>query len=106
MTKDIARGSSVFSPIKPNDYARFQVLSLGTGSQKCEEKYLADMAAKWGLFGWLTSEHSTPLMDVFMQASSDMIDFHLATVFQALESEGSYLRIQVYIDSFFSPKCY
>ncbi|XWS21155.1 hypothetical protein CRYUN_Cryun30bG0031100 [Craigia yunnanensis] len=94
VTKDINRGSSVFSPIKPNDYARFQVLSLGTGSQKYEEKYAADMAAKWGLLGWLTSEHSTPLIDVFMQASSDMIDFHLSTVFQALESEGSYLRIQ------------
>ena len=106
MRKEITRGSSDFFTIKPNDYARFQVLSLGTGSQKCEEKYPAQMAAKWGLLGWLTCEHSTPLMDVFMQASSDMIDFHLATVFQALESEGSYLRIQVYIDSFFFPKCY
>ncbi|TYG69326.1 hypothetical protein ES288_D05G222400v1 [Gossypium darwinii] len=52
------------------------------------------MAAKWGLLGWLTCEHSTPLIDVFMQASSDMVDFHNATVFKALKSEKSYLRIQ------------
>ncbi|TYI28052.1 hypothetical protein ES332_A05G217900v1 [Gossypium tomentosum] len=94
VSKEITRGSPDFFPINPNDYARFQVLSLGTGSQKCEEKYPAHMAAKWGLLGWLTCEHSTPLIDVFMQASSDMVDFHNATVFKALKSENSYLRIQ------------
>ncbi|KAB2030153.1 hypothetical protein ES319_D05G211400v1 [Gossypium barbadense] len=94
VSKEITRGSPDFFPIKPNDYARFQVLSLGTGSQKCEEKYPAHMAAKWGLLGWLTCEHSTPLIDVFMQASSDMVDFHNATVFKTLKSEKSYLRIQ------------
>ncbi|TYJ35122.1 hypothetical protein E1A91_A05G215100v1 [Gossypium mustelinum] len=94
VSKEITRGSPDFFPIKPNDYARFQVLSLGTGSQKCEEKYPSHMAAKWGLLGWLTCEHSTPLIDVFMQASSDMVDFHNATVFKALKSENSYLRIQ------------
>ncbi|KAA3484716.1 patatin-like protein 2 isoform X2 [Gossypium australe] len=56
--------------------------------------YPAHKAAKWGVLGWLTSEHSSPLIDVFMQASSDMVDFHLATVFRALHSEHSYLRIQ------------
>ncbi|KAK8354323.1 hypothetical protein V6Z11_A05G213200 [Gossypium hirsutum] len=94
VSKEITRGSPDFFPINPNDYARFQVLSLGTGSQKCEEKYPAHMAAKWGLLGWLTCEHSTPLIDVFMQASSDMVDFQNATVFKALKSENSYLRIQ------------
>ncbi|KAA3488826.1 patatin-like protein 2 [Gossypium australe] len=94
VSKEISRGSPDFFPIKPNDYARFQVLSLGTGSQKCEEKYPAHMAAKWGLLGWLTCENSSPLIDVFMQASSDMVDFHIATVFKALKSENSYLRIQ------------
>ncbi|XVE94856.1 hypothetical protein REPUB_Repub02eG0045800 [Reevesia pubescens] len=95
VTKEVTRGNnSDFFFIKPNDYARFQVLSLGTGSQKCEEKYSAHLAAKWGLMGWLTSEHSTPLIDVFMQASSDMVDFHIATLFQALQCENSYLRIQ------------
>ncbi|MBA0828086.1 hypothetical protein Goarm_012808, partial [Gossypium armourianum] len=94
VAKEINRESSDFFHIKPNDYARFQVLSLGTGSQNPEEKYPAHKAAKWGVLGWLTSEHSSPLIDVFMQASSDMVDFHLATVFRALYSEHSYLRIQ------------
>ncbi|KAK8572521.1 hypothetical protein V6N13_048115 [Hibiscus sabdariffa] len=94
VAKAITRKSSDFDFIEPNDYARFQVLSLGTGSQKLEEKYEAQTAAKWGLLGWLTYEHSTPLIDVFMQASSDMVDFHLATVFKALRCEDRYLRIQ------------
>ncbi|XVF36237.1 hypothetical protein REPUB_Repub19eG0040900 [Reevesia pubescens] len=94
VTKEILRGNPEFFPIKPTDYARFLVVSLGTGSPKSEEKFHANLAAKWGLLGWLTSEHSTPLVDIFMQAISDMTDFHIATVFQALQSENSYLRIQ------------
>ncbi|XP_007017303.2 PREDICTED: patatin-like protein 2 [Theobroma cacao] len=94
VSKEILRGNPEFFPIKPTDYARFLVVSLGTGSPKSEEKYHANLAAKWGILGWLTSEHSTPLVDIFMQASSDMVDFHIATLFQALQSEDSYLRIQ------------
>ncbi|XP_031248919.1 patatin-like protein 2 [Pistacia vera] len=94
VTKEITRGSSDFFPIKPMDYGRFLVISLGTGSPKTEEKYDAHKAAKWGLLGWLTSESSTPLTDVFMQSSGDMIDFHISNLFKALHSEESYLRIQ------------
>ncbi|KAG8632593.1 patatin-like protein 2 [Manihot esculenta] len=92
--KEINSENTDFFPLKPTDYKRFLVLSLGTGSPKSEEKYHAHDAAKWGLLGWLTSENSTPLVDVFMQASSDMVDFHIATLFQALHSEENYLRIQ------------
>ncbi|XP_022772184.1 patatin-like protein 2 [Durio zibethinus] len=94
MTKEIVRGAPGFFPIKPTDYSRFLVISLGTGSGKSEEKYDSEQAAKWGVLGWLTSEHSTPLVDVFTQASSDMAGYHLAAVFQALQSENSYLRVQ------------
>ncbi|KAK0575702.1 hypothetical protein LWI29_005440 [Acer saccharum] len=94
VTKEITRGSADFFPIKPTDYGRFLVISLGTGSPKTEEKYDALKSGKWGLLGWLTSEGSNPLIDVFMQSSSDMIDFHVSTVFQALHSEENYLRIQ------------
>ncbi|XP_061947750.1 patatin-like protein 2 [Populus nigra] len=80
--------------MNPMEYGRFLVLSLGTGTAKSEEKYDAEEAAKWGLLGWLTSDHSTPLVDVFTQASADMVDFHISTVFQALNSEENYLRIQ------------
>lgn len=99
VTKEITRGRSDFFPIKPTDYGRFLVISIGTGWPKTEEKYHALKAAKWGVLGWLISEGSTPLVDVFTQSSSDMVDFHISTVFKALHSEESYLRIQVVKDS-------
>ena len=79
------------------DYGRFLVISLGTGSSKAEKKYDAHEAAKWGILSWLTSGGSTPIVDVFPQASADMVDLHNSVVFQALHSEKSYLRIQVLI---------
>nr|POE91835.1 patatin-like protein 2 [Quercus suber] len=94
VTKEINRGSPNFSSIKRADYGRFLVLSLGTGSAKVEEKYTAKEASRWGIFGWLTSGHSAPLVNVFTQASADIVDFHLSVVFKALDSENNYLRIQ------------
>lgn len=95
MTKEINRGSRDFHSIKSSDYGRFLVLSLGTGSTKVEGKYSAMEAARWGVFGWLTSDHSTPLVDAFTQASADMVDVHISVVCKALNSENNYLRIQV-----------
>ncbi|XP_059635327.1 patatin-like protein 2 [Cornus florida] len=94
VTKQIMRGNPDFLAIKKMDYGRLLVISLGTGSPKAEEKYDADVAAKWGVLGWLTSGGSTPLVDVFTHASADMVDYHLSVVFQASHSEKNYLRIQ------------
>ncbi|KAF2309872.1 hypothetical protein GH714_005433 [Hevea brasiliensis] len=94
LTKEMIKGNPDFFPIKPMDYGRFLVISLGTGSPKSEKRYDANKAGKWGLLGWLNSGGSTPLVDVFTQASADMVDFHLSAVFQALHSEQQYLRIQ------------
>ncbi|PON49739.1 Patatin-related protein [Parasponia andersonii] len=94
VAKEIHQGNPDFFPIKPIDFGRFLVISLGTGSAKSEETYSADEAAKWGVLGWLNSHHSTPLVDIFTQASSDLVDFFLSTVFQALHSDKNYLRIQ------------
>ncbi|XP_013681286.2 patatin-like protein 2 [Brassica napus] len=94
VTKEITRGSSDFFPIRPNDYGRFLVISLGTGTRKSEEKFNANEVAGWGMLSWLTHDNSTPLIDAFMQASSDMVDFHLSAVFRALHSEANYIRIQ------------
>ncbi|GAB4852103.1 Proteolipid protein 2 [Ancistrocladus abbreviatus] len=94
VTKEITSGSADFFPIKPMDYDRFLVLSLGTGSPKCEEKYTAEAAAKWGVLGWLASGGSTPLIEVFMGGSADMTDYHLSAVFQDLHSQENYIRIQ------------
>ncbi|KAI8022046.1 Patatin-like protein 2 [Camellia lanceoleosa] len=95
VTKQIMRKSAEYFAIKQMDYGRLLVISLGTGTQKTGQKYSAIGAAKWGLMGWLTNGSSTPLIDVFTQASSDMVDFHLSVVFQALHSGKNYLRIQV-----------
>ncbi|KAF8023117.1 hypothetical protein BT93_F0574 [Corymbia citriodora subsp. variegata] len=93
VTKAIVGGSSDFFPIKPMDYRRFLVISLGTGTRKPEGKYTAPEAAKWGVLGWLTCGGS-PLIDVFCHASADMVDYHLSAMFQALHLHDNYLRIQ------------
>ncbi|KAJ0614560.1 putative patatin-like phospholipase domain, Acyl transferase/acyl hydrolase/lysophospholipase [Helianthus annuus] len=94
VSKEITTGSPDFFPIKPLEYGRFLVLSLGTGSQKFQEKYDATKSSGWGVLGWLAGGGSTPLVDVFTQASGDMVDYHISTVFQALHSAENYLRIQ------------
>ncbi|XP_022876751.1 patatin-like protein 2 [Olea europaea var. sylvestris] len=94
ITKQIFDGHPDFFPIKPTDYGRFLVISVGTGTSKVENKYNAKKAAKWGLLGWLLNGGSNPILDVFTQASADMVDLHISAVFQALHSEENYLRIQ------------
>lgn len=94
ITKEIFEENQDFFPIKPMDYHRFLVISLGTGSSK-EERYSANHAKRWGVLGWLLSNGSTPLVDAFMQASADMVDIHISEAFQALHSGKNYLRIEV-----------
>ncbi|XP_044949174.1 patatin-like protein 2 isoform X2 [Hordeum vulgare subsp. vulgare] len=94
VSKQIFKQDSDFFPIKPMDYGRFLVISLGTGSSKFEEKYDAQKAKSWGVLDWLLSSGSTPLVDIFTRASADMVDIHIASVFKALHSEQNYLRIQ------------
>ncbi|KAE9458525.1 hypothetical protein C3L33_09578, partial [Rhododendron williamsianum] len=62
------------------DYGRFLVISIGTGTAKVEMKYNATSAAKWGVLCWLMHGGSSPIVDVFTQASADMVDFHNASV--------------------------
>ncbi|TMW93654.1 hypothetical protein EJD97_011345 [Solanum chilense] len=94
VSKEIFKNNPDFFPIKPMDYGRFLVISLGTGAAKCEQKYNSLMGAKWGIVDWLIHKGSTPLVEVFTQSSADMVDYHNSVVFQALRSENSYLRIQ------------
>lgn len=95
VTKQVLMQHADLFPIKPMDYGRFLVISLGTGNAKNEHKYNAQMAAKWGLLSWLFNDNSTPIIDAFNQASADMVDFHNFVVFKALHSDDKYLRIQV-----------
>lgn len=84
------------------------VLSLGTGSFKKIGKYNADDTAKWGSLGWVCKNKTTPIIDIFSDANADMVDIHLATMFQydhdlhkndddkkANRRKKDYLRIQV-----------
>ncbi|KAK2967544.1 hypothetical protein RJ640_030415 [Escallonia rubra] len=94
VTKEIMMGNFQFVQIDPVDTARMLVLSLGTGIPKLEEKYTAAAAAKWGLLNWVYDNGATPLLDIYFDASSDLVDFHVSTLFQAFRSEKNYLRIQ------------
>ncbi|KAL8231325.1 hypothetical protein R6Q57_001103 [Mikania cordata] len=81
--------------IKAHDYRRYLVISLGTGSERNKPRYDAKMAAKWGVFGWLiNSDFTSPLINTFTEASADMVDLHVNSVFEALDSLDNYLRIQ------------
>ncbi|XP_020232573.1 patatin-like protein 1 [Cajanus cajan] len=93
MNQVINENSELFS-MKPMEYGRFLIISLGTGTPKNEQKLDSEMAAKWGVLDWLIHCGSTPLIDVFTQSSGDMVDFNIATVTQALHSQNNYLRIQ------------
>ncbi|KAM0876948.1 hypothetical protein ACQ4PT_035836 [Festuca glaucescens] len=94
VSKQILLGNKDFFPIKPADYGKFMVLSLGTGSAKVEEKYDAATSGKWGILSWLYNDGASPLIDSFSQASADLVDIEASVFFQALHSEKQYLRIQ------------
>ncbi|XP_042437028.1 patatin-like protein 3 [Zingiber officinale] len=76
------------------DYRQFLVISIGTGAHKQTERYSARESARWGLLEWLWNRGKSPLVQIFREATSDMVDIYASVVFQALKSEGNYLRIQ------------
>ncbi|EXB37800.1 Patatin group A-3 [Morus notabilis] len=93
VTKQIIWKNEDFDPNKPMDYNRFLVISIGTGSNRSEKKYDSKKATKWGVLDWIYNKGSTPIIDSYMEASADMVDFHNCVVFQAFHSENSYLRV-------------
>ncbi|KAL7595982.1 hypothetical protein Lser_V15G31256 [Lactuca serriola] len=94
VTKQVFSENQDFFPVKPMDYGRFLLISLGTGASKQANRYNAKMASKWGILGWLVHSGFTPIIDVFTQASGDMVDGHLSVFFQAVKSQENYIRIQ------------
>ncbi|XP_015890108.3 patatin-like protein 2 [Ziziphus jujuba] len=86
--------STEFPEITPMDSRRMLVLSLGTGAAEHEEKYNAKRASEWGLLPWVYNNGSSPILDIFSHASSDMVDIHVSTLFQSSNSNKNYLRIQ------------
>ncbi|KAL6851864.1 hypothetical protein ACP4OV_020049 [Aristida adscensionis] len=94
LTKEVFHGNPDFRAAKPTEYANYLIVSIGTGSAKQAEKYTAQQCAKWGLLRWLYNGGFTPLIDIFMHASADMVDIHAAMLFETLHCQDSYLRIQ------------
>ena len=94
ITKEVLRRNPDFTHGKPAEYHRYLIISIGTGTAKQAEKYTAPDCAKWGVLRWLYDGGFTPLIDIFSHASADMVDIHAAILFQALNIEKNYLRIQ------------
>ncbi|VVB09973.1 unnamed protein product [Arabis nemorensis] len=93
VSKQILKSNPDMGKLKPLGFDKFLVISVGMGSAKKEEKYSAKKAAKWGIISWLYEDGSTPILDITMEASRDMIHFHSSVLFAALQSEDKYLRI-------------
>ncbi|KAI3898003.1 hypothetical protein MKX03_027538 [Papaver bracteatum] len=94
VTNDLLMKREDLAPVRATDYRNYLVLSLGTGNAKNEQKYSASVVSKWGVLGWLYDGGNVPLIDAFTQASGDMVDIHVSTLFNALQSKENYLRVQ------------
>lgn len=77
-------------------YDKFLVISVGTGAAK-KDKYSAIEAAKWGIENWAYNlkYNSNPILEIILESSRDMVQYHTSVLFQALKSEDNYLRIDV-----------
>ncbi|CAL9228231.1 unnamed protein product [Arabidopsis halleri] len=93
VSKQIVKNNPDMGTLKPLGFDKFLVISIGTGSAKKEEKYSAKKAAKWGIISWLYEDGSTPILDITMESSRDLVHYHSSVLFKALESEDKYLRI-------------
>ena len=94
VSKQILLGNQDFFPIKPADYGKFMVLSLGTGSTKVEEKFDVMQCSKWGILGWLYNKGTTPIIDSFSQANVDLhyVKYHFQGRLQCICRGGSASR--------------
>jgi hypothetical protein len=81
-------------PVKPAHCSWFLVLSTGTSSTSEQGMYTARQCSRWGITSWLRNKGMAPIIDIFMAASSDLVDIHTAVMFQSLHSNRGYLRIQ------------
>ncbi|KAG8382703.1 hypothetical protein BUALT_Bualt05G0105000 [Buddleja alternifolia] len=98
VTKQMFDSSIDYFRMRPVDFPRLLTISIGTGAARIEEKYNSKLASKWGILNWLHYGGTTPLIEIFTQASADMVDYHNSLIFQSLYSEDNYLRIQSSVD--------
>jgi patatin-like phospholipase/acyl hydrolase len=62
------------------------ILSLGTGYSKKEYDY--EKAKDWGMIQWVK-----PLIDIMMSGVSEVVDYQLRQIFEAVGAHGQYIRI-------------
>ncbi|XP_062102086.1 patatin-like protein 3 isoform X2 [Humulus lupulus] len=93
ISRDIAKKSEL-EEIGMIDGKQMLVLSLGTGAPKQEAKYDAAIASKWGAFHWMYNSGKTPLIDIYNDATSDIVDFNVTTIFGSFHTKKNYLRVQ------------
>lgn len=94
ISKNIMMGNFEYEEMETMDSKKMLVLSLGTGIGKHQGKYNAETASKWGLLGWVYNNGDAPILDVYSDASADMVDIHVSAMFQTHHNENNYLRIQ------------
>lgn len=93
---EVLKHNAEFDDIKPIDSRQMLVLSLGTGAAKEPTNYYtARKTSEWGMLRWAFYRGRMPMLDVFLDASSDMVDFHVSAFFQSSYCKANYLRIQV-----------
>lgn len=94
-TRRATEADPAFASIRSLNYKQILLLSLGTGTTaEFDKTYTAQEAAKWGIIDWLFHNNSSPFMQMVSTASSYMNDYYIASLFQALNAEKNYLRIQ------------
>ena len=81
-------------------YEDLLVLSLGTG--RTTVSYSAKTTAKWGTVSWIYKNGNVPILDIFMLASQDIVDYSMSSNFYEQRSHDNYLRIQVHMNAVFS----
>ncbi|KAL9453056.1 hypothetical protein AB3S75_008787 [Citrus x aurantiifolia] len=92
---EVLKHKAEFDDIKPIDSRQMLVLSLGTGAAKEPTNYYsARKTSEWGMLRWAFYRGRMPMLDVFTDASSDMVDFHVSAFFQSSYCKANYLRIQ------------
>ncbi|KAH9747301.1 Patatin [Citrus sinensis] len=92
---DICIGTSAMVVLRQMTLRQMLVLSLGTGAAKEPTNYYtARKTSEWGMLRWAFYRGRMPMLDVFLDASSDMVDFHVSAFFQSSYCKANYLRIQ------------
>ncbi|WVZ16610.1 hypothetical protein V8G54_009592 [Vigna mungo] len=83
--------ATISEVLQHNEYPKFLVLSLGTGTEKIKETFDAQTAANWSSLDWLG-----PMFGFFGRAPAAMTEYYLESLFVGSQPGDIYLRIEEY----------